>query len=138
MCNALGIEDSVEFHGWIGDDAKTDELRKAGVFCLPSYDEGLPMGVLEAMSSGVPIVTTPVGGVPDVLTDEVSALLFEPGDVPGLRERLVRLLEDADLRVKLASRALSDSNRFRPPQIADAWIRLYRKLLPDGGRPGSP
>ncbi len=136
LCEELGIEDAVEFHGWVGDDAKADELRKASVFCLPSYDEGLPMGVLEAMSSGVPIVTTPVGGVPDVLTDEVSALLFEPGDVAGLRDRLTRLLQDGDLRVELASRAVSDSRRFRPREIADAWVRLYRKLVPDRGRPG--
>jgi glycosyltransferase involved in cell wall biosynthesis len=131
-CRALGIESAVEFHGWVSDDAKVEELAKATAFCLPSYDEGLPMGILEAMSAGVPVVATPVGGIPDVLRDDENALLFAPGDVPALGKQLCRLLEDAALRNRLSSKALRDSQSFLPDKIAKDWIGLYSDLLSDG------
>jgi glycosyltransferase involved in cell wall biosynthesis len=127
-CAQLGITESVEFRGWISDREKVNELNRACVFCLPSYDEGLPMGVLEAMSAGVPIVTTPVGGIPDVLKHEENAMLFEPGDVSGLNDCLIRLIKNRDLRRQLAARALTDSERFRPTRIANDWITLYERL----------
>jgi glycosyltransferase involved in cell wall biosynthesis len=130
-CKQLGIADSVEFRGWISYEDKVKELSKACVFCLPSYDEGLPMGVLEAMSAGVPVVTTPVGGIPDVLTHKENAMLFEPGHVSKLSDCLVELIKDERLRRRLAARALEDSKRFRPARIANDWITLYRSLDPE-------
>jgi glycosyltransferase involved in cell wall biosynthesis len=125
MCEALNIADRVEFRGWISDDEKVDELVRTTVFCLPSYDEGLPMGILEAMSFGLPIATTPVGGIPDVLKHEVNALLFEPGDVSAMADALTRLLLDPGLRQSLASNALQDSAEFRPSRIGAQWVQLY-------------
>ena len=124
----LGIIDNLVFRGWIAETEIANQLSLATVFCLPSYDEGLPMGILEAMSSGVAIVTTPVGGVPDVLTHEVNALLFEPGDIDSLGEQLVRLLTDDELRSRLSARALEDSVAFRPAKIAGEWAAMYRSL----------
>ncbi len=128
----LGIIDRIVFRGWIPETEITNQLALATVFCLPSYDEGLPMGILEAMSSGVAIVTTPVGGVPDVLTHEVNALLFEPGDIDSLSERLVRLLTNEELRARLAARALEESVAFRPKKIAGEWAALYETLASQG------
>jgi len=125
MCEQLGILNRVEFRGWISDTEKIDELARTTIFCLPSYDEGLPMGVLEAMSFGLPIATTPVGGIPDVLKHEENALLFNPGDIDAMAEALRRLLLDSDLRQSLADKALEDSIEFRPSRIAEQWVRLY-------------
>ena len=124
----LGIANRVEFRGWISEKEKTVELARAAVFCLPSYDEGLPMGILEAMSSGVAIVTTPVGGVPDVLTHERNALLIEPGDIDDLGRQLSRLLTDVQLRDRLSKEALRDSDKFHPDRIAAHWVELYRGI----------
>jgi glycosyltransferase involved in cell wall biosynthesis len=129
MCRELGIVDRVEFHGWISDTEKVDELARTTVFCLPSYDEGLPMGVLEAMSFGLAIATTPVGGIPDVLSHEENALLFDAGDVAAMAEALRRLLLDSDLRQSVADKALRDSVEFRPGRIAGQWVRLYASVL---------
>lgn len=126
LCEDLGIRDHVEFHGWVSDTEKLNQLSKAAVFCLPSYDEGLPMGVLEAMSAGVAVVTTPVGGIPDVLTSEENALLVEPGDIGKLSEQLTRLLTRSDLRNRLASAALDDSSRFDRSKVAASWVALYQ------------
>ncbi len=128
----LGISANIVFHGWIQESEIAGELAKAAVFCLPSYDEGLPMGILEAMSTGVAVVTTPVGGVPDVLTHEQNSLLVQPGDIHDLGKQLARLLLDAELRQRLAQAALRDSVAFRPETIAKDWIHTYRSVLADG------
>lgn len=129
----LGVANRVEFRGWISAEEKTVELANAAVFCLPSYDEGLPMGILEAMSSGVAIVTTPVGGVPDVLTHERNALLVNPGDIADLGKQLSRLLTDVQLRDRLSEEALRDSDKFHPDRIAGHWVELYRSLAGEVG-----
>ncbi len=89
------------------------------------------MGILEAMSSGVAIVTTPVGGIPDVLTHERNALLAEPGDIDGLADQLTRLLADSDLRRALAKEALRDSAAFHPEKITAEWADLYHRVMDD-------
>jgi len=132
MCDTHGILERVDFHGWVSETQKLEQLAKAMVFCLPSYDEGLPMGVLEAMSLGVPIVTTPVGGIPDVLRHEENALIVEPGDAEDLGRQISRLLSDAELRRTLASKALEESVRLRPERIADQWIDLYLQVAGRG------
>jgi glycosyltransferase involved in cell wall biosynthesis len=124
----LGISANIVFRGWIPESGIADQLAAATVFCLPSYDEGLPMGILEAMSSGVAVVTTPVGGVPDVLTHERNALLVKPGDVPDLGKQLTRLLQDASLRKRLSEEALRDSVAFRPDRISEEWAAMYNSL----------
>ncbi len=97
----LQLNGNVELLGWIGSERKAAELRDADVFVLPSYFEGLPMSVLEAMSAGLPVVTTPVGGIPEAVADGEHGFLVQPGDVPGLVDRLARLLEDQSLRQRM-------------------------------------
>ena len=86
------------------------------------------MGILEAMSAGIAIVTTPVGGIPDVLSHERNALLVEPGDVDDLSNQLVRLLTDPTLRNHLCQEALRDSARFHPDRIAANWSDMYHQI----------
>ena len=128
LSEELGISDCVVFRGWIPEAEIVKELSAASVFCLPSYDEGLPMGILEAMSAGIAIVTTPVGGIPDVLSHERNALLVEPGDVDDLSNQLVRLLTDPTLRNHLCQEALRDSARFHPDRIAANWSDMYHQI----------
>ena len=74
--------------------------RDADVFCLPSYAEGLPMSVLEAMGSGLPVVSTAINGTPDAVIDGVTGLLHEPGDRATLAGHLIALLSSHDLRIQ--------------------------------------
>jgi len=97
----LGIESVVHLLGWIGPQQKAQLLATSAVFALPSYHEGLPMGVLEAMSAGMAIVSTPVGGIPEAIDDGVEGLLVSPGDVDALAVALRRLLASAALRRQL-------------------------------------
>jgi len=89
---------NIKYLGWIAGDAKERLLRETDIFVLPSYGEGLPMSVLEAMSYAVPVITTTVGGLPELIRDGESGFLVEPGQRNQLVDRLGRLVCDAELR----------------------------------------
>ena len=96
-----GLNDIVKFEGWVGGDKKINLLNWADVFILPSFNEGLPISILEAMSYGLPIISTPVGGIPEVVKDGVTGFLVMLKDVSQLRKRLERLIEDEKLRAEM-------------------------------------
>lgn len=88
---SLGISESVDFLGWVDGIKKIELLKAADAFTLPSYNEGLPMSVLEAMSWGKPVVTTRVGGIPELITNGENGLLINPGDKVELASALIQL-----------------------------------------------
>lgn len=125
----LGISENVEMLGWVSGPAKARELAHATVYVLPSYAEGLPMGVLEAMAAGTPTVTTNVGGIPDAIEDGVHGYLISPGDVGGLADRIIRLLGDEGLRRRLGSAARARvSQGFSAQEVLAHVDALYRDL----------
>lgn len=95
---ALGVSNSVDILGWVDGVQKLELLRLADAFVLPSYNEGLPMSVLEAMSWGKPVVATKVGGIPELITNELDGLLINAGDKMALTDALVKLGSDYRLR----------------------------------------
>jgi glycosyltransferase involved in cell wall biosynthesis len=103
QAHRLGIGDRIAFPGWLDRKETTGLLRSASVLALPSKAEGLPMVVLEALANGVPVVTTPVGAIPDFLEDQVSALFHPPGDASALARALDRLMRSEDDRRALAA-----------------------------------
>jgi glycosyltransferase involved in cell wall biosynthesis len=90
----LGVEQRVELPGWIGPDERHRTLAGATIFALPSREEGMPVALLEAMAYGLPVVATPVGSVPDVVSEGRSGFLVPPDDVQALAQRLHALLDD--------------------------------------------
>jgi len=111
----LGLGDSVEFLGWVGGDRKNELLAAADIFVLPSYNEGLPISLLEAMSWGVPVISTTVGGIPELIRDGTDGYLIEAGDVPALARRLAELAGDPDLRRRMG--------RAGREQVAESFSR---------------
>ena len=107
LAQQLGISDRVECPGWLGLEQKRRALATAAIFALPSYAEGLPMALLEAMSWGLPVVTTPVGGIPQVVTHEMNGWLVEPGHIDELAAALSVLLEHPTTRSRLGKAARS-------------------------------
>ena len=105
------LDHVIRFRGWLdGLDVRL-VLRDADVFVLPSWAEGLPNAMVEAMAAGLPVVVTRVGAVPEVVADHQSGLLTTPRDVESLRQALAELLEDARLRELLAAQAHSTAVR---------------------------
>lgn len=94
----LDIEKQVELLGWVSGEEKHKAFCEAKALCLPSYAEGFPMAVLDAWAYGLPVITTPVGGVPDVAIDGKNMLLFNPGDINKLAVCLERIITDEQLR----------------------------------------
>jgi glycosyltransferase involved in cell wall biosynthesis len=91
--------------GFVPHDELGELYDRAAVVVCPSYREGLPLCVLEAMAHGKPVVASAVGGIPELVEDGVTGLLVEPGDVAGLRAALERLLADPMLRRRLGRAA---------------------------------
>lgn len=107
LADELGIAERVRWHGALGHDAVAERYRQADVFCLPSFAEGLPVVVLEAMAAGVPVVATAITGVPEAIEHERHGLLVRPGRVDELVTALSRLADEPALRsaLGLAARA---------------------------------
>ena len=97
----LGISNQVVFLGWVSGKAKDLAFRECSIFCLPSYAEGFPMAVLDAWAYGVPVISTPVGGIPDIAKDGENMLLFTPGDIDTLAIQLDRMISDDTLRDRI-------------------------------------
>jgi glycosyltransferase involved in cell wall biosynthesis len=130
LAGRLGIADRVECLGWITGERKADVLSGARVFCLPSYGEGLPMAMLDAMSQGTPVVVTPVGGIPDVVTDGHNGTLVKPGDIAGISAAITSLMLDTNIAQDMAEAALDTlRSRFSPDQVGLCLRRLYDGLL---------
>ena len=125
----LGVERAVEFPGWVEGDRKWSLLAGADILCLPSFAEGVPITLLEAMGAGVAVVTTPVGGIPDVVKDGVNGVLVRSGDIAGIAESLIRLLMDADLRGRLTDAGRRTVEKMNSLPIVDENLRrLYGEL----------
>jgi glycosyltransferase involved in cell wall biosynthesis len=107
----LKISDAVEFVGWADEATKTRLMHESWVFVLPSYKEGLPMAILEAMAFSKAIVSCPVGGIPQALTNGETGLLVAPGDIGALSDSLISCLTDSGLNARLgvAARATFDA-----------------------------
>ena len=126
----LGVADGVKFLGWVDDLRQV--LRTWDVFALPSYDEGLPMSILEAMAEGLPVVATNVGGIPELVEDGRTGYLVPPGDVGALRTVLHRLVEDSQSRNQLGDQGrLRAGAKFSVEQMVTEIESIYDGLIAD-------
>lgn len=124
------VEHQIEFPGWVVGIDKEVMFRNASVFCLASSAEGFPMAVLDAWAYGVPIICTPVGGLPDIVVDGENALLFEYGDVNALAFQLEKMLSDYSLRHKISKESLKLSKTIFALNVINKEIeQLYKELL---------
>ena len=98
LINEKSVTENTIFPGWVRGDTKDKLLREADVIFLPSYNEGMPMSVLDAMGYGLPVVSTNVGGIPKIVHDGENGYCCEAGDVDRMGEAIVNLMLDEKLR----------------------------------------
>lgn len=120
--NDLG--EIVRFVGWVSGDAKAKILSTTDILILPSYYEGLPISVLEAMSYAMPVITTPVGGIPEVVTDGVEGTLFTPGDKAALAHAIDKYIDNPGLIAGQGRAALEKSQMFSPLRISSQLSQI--------------
>ena len=129
---AAGIAGAVSLPGWIGGAQKEALLGRAGIYVLPSHNEGLPMSVLEAMARGLPVITTRVGGIPELVTDGVDGLLIDAGDQTALADALRRLFDDPALRERIGAAARA---RIAAEYSDTAVLPMLRRIYAECRRP---
>lgn len=122
-----GLSEQIEFRGWIGSTARARLFDSASIYVLPSYAEGLPMGMLEAMAHGLPVVVSKVGGIPDTITDGVDGLLMLPGDIDTLVSQLETLMGDPALRTSIGLAGRETAQNFAVNRILDRLEGIYQQ-----------
>lgn len=123
------IEQQTIFLGWVNGEQKEQAFKESKIFCLPSYGEGFPMAVLDAWSYELPVITTPVGGIPDIAIDRTNMLLFTPGDIQTLANNMEELINNPSLYKTIAgeSKKLA-STTFNIETINQKIDLLYETL----------
>jgi glycosyltransferase involved in cell wall biosynthesis len=124
-----GVASATTFRGPLDRAALAGLYAEADAFCLPSHREGLPMAILEAMESALPIIATPVGGIPDLVEDGQSGILVGPGDVEQLVGAITELACDPARRAALGKRARERVNEVAGDAIlVREWQLAYARL----------
>jgi glycosyltransferase involved in cell wall biosynthesis len=122
QANNNGLEANVQIVGYVEDTPGF--LSALDIFVMPSLSEGQPLALLEAAANGRCIVATRVGGIPEIVANNESAVLVPPGDVVSLANALVFLIAESSLRVDLAANAAMLAERWSIQRTADQYIAL--------------
>jgi len=118
------------FEGMKGREELREAFRTASLLVLPSLEDNCPMSVLEAMASGVPVVASNVGGVPDLIRHEENGLLVNPNDLNSMRDAVNRMLTNPELANRLAAQAHLDARAiYHPTVIARRHLEVYREVI---------
>lgn len=126
--NALELESSFEFRGWIHGIEKESVLRASDALILPSHLEGMPNAVLEAMSYGLAVIATEVGGVPDIIVDGSLGVMVKAHDIDGLGDAIVDLHLNESKRTSLG--AAGRTHVFKNHDVQVLWERFADILAP--------
>ena len=122
----LQLEDMVKFHGWVAGEKKMSVLSSSSIAVLPSYSEGMPNSLLEAMTAGLAVIATPVGGIPSLIQSENQGILVDVGDTLALADAMKHLLDNEALVEKM-----SETNRqfvMDRHEISAVWPRVANAL----------
>lgn len=122
----LGLEKDVIIPGYVGDEDVPALLNGADLFVYPSFYEGFGLPILEAMSCGVPVITSNVSSLPEVVGD--AAILIDPNDVDQLAAAMEKVLSDASLKEELRRKGLERAKQFSWDKTAYKTLRVYEEV----------
>lgn len=125
----LGLEDRVKLVGWVSGDEVISLLSKSTLFVLPSHHEALPFALLEAMAAGLPVVVSGVGGMIDVVQNEIDGILIAPHNSGEIAKAIVRLLRDPKLCERMGARGRDKIvKRYSPAAALPKLVDLYQAI----------
>jgi len=129
MVAQKGLKNHVIVPGWISGEEKIRLFKSSDIFVLPSYNEGLPNSILEAMAVGVPIISTPVGGTSEAVIENRNGFLIDPGDVDSLSNKIVKLGQDRKLREEMGKESqLIIKEKFDIENIVAKLGEIYAEV----------
>ena len=124
-----GVGDNVDLPGWVEGKDRDNYFDNAYAYCMTSRKEGLPMAVLECLSIGVPVISTPVGCLPEFLTDNEKFISFDFEYSHNLANQMIRLIEDKDLYNRLSENGVKViANSFTSTKVFEKLDRIYQTL----------
>ena len=124
-----GLEGFVSYEGWIAGEHKKECLNWEDVYILPSYNEGLPIAILEAMSYSHPVISTPVGGIPEVVENKRNGILVEPGNQEEIADAIKYYIENKDEIKTQGENGYKIVKDFFPEKVFNDLNNIYETLL---------
>lgn len=126
---SLGLGERVRYCGWADRKKKEEAFAQTAISVLPSYHEGLPMTILEAMAHGIPCISTPVAAIPEAV-DETNGVLVQPGDIPALGDAILGLLRDQEARKAKSTHAHDRIDKlFSMENHRNSLLQIYAELV---------
>ena len=122
-----GLEETVIFEGWVSGEKKLRLLNWADVYILPSFNEGLPISILEAMSYGHPVISTPVGGIPEVV--DGNGILVTPGNADEIWAAMSRYIDNPSAISQEGSISLRNVRPYLPDSVMEQLRQIYLDIL---------
>lgn len=141
MVRELNLDDIVNVPGWIDYEEKMKLLQEADLYVLPSYHEGLPISILEAMAASLPVVSTPVGGIPEAVIDGGNGCLVPPGNPQALADGIRKITENPSAWQRMSGASCRMvCERFSLESVETALSKIYCSMVPtiDLSSQGSP
>ncbi len=129
LAEDLGVASHIHFSGSVPYSELLQKYRDADLFILPSLAEGMPLVVLEAMGTGLPIVASRVQGIDELVAENINGALFDPGNVDELANCLVKLINAGERRVEMGKASTERVKPYDWKHIADAYLNLYTDIL---------
>lgn len=128
----LGLEACVDFCGRVDNAAIPALYASADCMLNPSTVDNMPISILESFASGVPVVSTNAGGIPDLVEDGVSGLLVPVGDAAAMAQAVLHVLSEPLLAARLREAGLTAAEAYAWPTVRDQWLRVYRSAAKSG------
>ena len=126
----LNIEDKIELLGWIRGKEKDDIMKKCSLMILPSYTEGMPVSVLEAMSYSMCTIVSDVGGVPQIIDDEINGLLIKPGHPKMIEQKINFIISKPTEKMRIGQNARTKICEVFDAKIGQKRIeQLYHEVI---------
>jgi glycosyltransferase involved in cell wall biosynthesis len=125
----MNMKDRITIGTSLSDAQLLDCYLASDIFVLPSKMETLPLVILEAMHAGLPVIATKVGGIPDVVKDNVNGYLVKPGDAEELADKLLKLLREDETRIRLGENSKREAQKFTWQDLSQQTLDLYNRIL---------
>jgi glycosyltransferase involved in cell wall biosynthesis len=123
------LSEIVTYEGWVSGELKNKLFNETDVYILPSYNEGLPISILEAMTYGLPVISTNVGGIPEIITNGINGCLISPGDIEGIYSSLMLFIDTPALCEEYGINTLEIVKPYYAKNVIPKLESIYKELL---------